>query len=172
VSNRELLDELYGLLQTDYFPFLISFVVIGAHWRSHHRLFRSVARLDAYVIAVNMAWLLMIIVTPYATRVLSSVDSHDFAVGFSLYAVIQVVTLLAFWLMSRHVRGGRLLLPGVAAPLSSTDERAVLVVAGIFAISIPIAFVTQWAYVCWVASAVVIRWIRRAQRWRDHQPTR
>ncbi|MGH3303487.1 MAG: hypothetical protein ACRDOK_17765 [Streptosporangiaceae bacterium] len=66
--------------------------------------------------------------------------------------------------MSHHTRGGMLLLPGVPASLSGTDGRIVLVVAGMFAISIPIAFVTQWAYLCWVASAVVIRWIRRGQR--------
>jgi uncharacterized membrane protein len=160
-------DMLHALseLRTAYVPFLISFVVIGAHWRSHHRLFRSVARLDTFVIAVNMVWLLMIIITPYATRVLSVVGDHDFGVGFGLYAVIQVITLLAFWVMSRHLRDSSLLRPGVPTPLSSTDEALVLTVAAMFAISVPIGFVTRWAYLCWVATAIVTRWIRRARQW-------
>lgn len=167
-SNR---DMLHALSQegSAYLPFVISFVVIGAHWRAHHRLFRSVARVDRYVIAANMVWLLMIIITPYATRVLALQGDNDFGVRFSLYAIIQVITLLALWLMSMHLRHGHLLRAGVPAPLSAFDERVVLIAAGMFAISIPISFVTPWAYLCWVASGVVTRWVRRAQVWTGHE---
>src|SRR5271165_6906054 len=34
----------------DYLTFLISFAVIGRHWRLHHRLFRDVYRLDTAII--------------------------------------------------------------------------------------------------------------------------
>lgn len=163
-NNDMMLRHLAGETSA-YIPFLISFVVIGAHWRAHHRLFRSIAALDRYVIAVNMVWLLMIIITPYATRVLAIKGDQDFGVRFSLYAIIQVITLIALWLMSMHLRHGRLLRPGVPAALSVFDQRAVLIAAGMFAISIPVAFATQWAYLCWVAAGVLTRWVRRAQVW-------
>ncbi|MBO0824835.1 MAG: DUF1211 domain-containing protein [Actinobacteria bacterium] len=149
-----------------YVAFLISFVVIGAHWRSHHRLFRSIARLDSSAIALNMVWLLMIIVTPYATRVLSG--DGGFGVRFSLYAAVQVVTLVVIWTMSRHIRRSGLRRRDAPAGFSALEEGTVLAVAAVFAISIPIAFiphVDQWAFAVWVVAVVVLRWVRRVQAW-------
>jgi uncharacterized membrane protein len=148
----------------DYLVFLISFLVIGAHWRSHHRLFRDVARLDAYVTALDMVWLLMIIITPFATKLL--IGGGGFGVRFGLYAVIQLLTLAAFWLLSRRLRDHRLLRPGASPPLSADGERAVLFSVCLFAVSIPLAFapaVGQWSYACWLAAGAVPRWRRLAR---------
>ncbi len=144
--------------RADYLAFLISFVVIGGHWRSHHRVFRYVTRLDSRIITLNMAWLLMIIVIPLATRLLSG--SGGFGVRFSLYAAIQVFTVLIFLLISRHIRSGGLLRPGAPSPTASGDA-ALLTIAALFAVSIPVAFVTPWAFALWVASAPVARAVRR-----------
>jgi uncharacterized membrane protein len=155
-----------------YIAFLISFVVIGAHWRTHNRLFRAVVKLDATAISLNMVWLLMIIVTPYATRILSG--NGGFGVRFSLYAAIQVVTLVMLLLMSRHFRHGGLLPPGTPARVSATDDVFVLALAAMFAITIPIAFITavsQRVYLIWVAAVIVLRWVRRAQRWKGREPS-
>jgi len=145
--------------RADYLAFLISFVVIGGHWRSHHRVFRYVTRLDSRIITLNMAWLLMIIVIPFATRLLSG--SGGFGVRFSLYAAIQVFTVLIFLLMSRHIRAGDLLRPGAPSPSASGDDAALLMIAALFAVSIPVAFVTPWAFALWVASAPAARAVRR-----------
>src|SRR4051794_8977616 len=40
-TNHELLESV-GEHQGEYIAFLISFVVIGAHWSGHHRVFRHV----------------------------------------------------------------------------------------------------------------------------------
>ncbi|HEY2076795.1 MAG TPA: TMEM175 family protein [Streptosporangiaceae bacterium] len=145
-----------------YLEFLISFVVIGGHWRSHHRLFRYVNRLDSRIITLNMVWLLMIVIIPFATEMLSG--RGGFGVRFSLYAIIQVLTLLTFLLMSRHLRGGELLRPTAPPPTARDDDASLLTVAVMFAISIPVAFVPgwgQWAFVFWVASAPAGRAVRR-----------
>jgi uncharacterized membrane protein len=170
-NNAEVWQSLRSHSHRDaYIAFLISFAVIGAHWRTHHRLFRTVARLDRTAIAINSAWLLMIIITPYATRVLSG--NGGFGVRFGLYAAVQVVTLVTLWLMSRHIRNGHLLRPGAPAGVSVIDDTVVLILAATFALSIPLAFITgfgQWVYVVWVAAVVVARNVRRAQRWRGHR---
>jgi len=155
---------LHGLLmdRLSYLEFLISFVVIGGHWRSHHRLFRYVDRLDSRIITLNMVWLLMIVIIPFATRLLSG--RGGFGVRFSLYAIIQVLTLLTFLLMSRHLRGSKLLRPGAPPPSPRDDDASLLAIAAMFAISIPVAFVPrwgEWAFVFWVASAPAARAVRR-----------
>ena len=144
-----------------YLAFLISFAVIGSHWRLHHRLYRFVARLDPRLISINMAWLLMIIITPYVTRVLAA--GGAFGVRFSLYAVIQVITILTFVLMRRHIRKHELLRAG--ARVEAADDRSFLVVAGAFAISIPVAILseTQWTYLIWVGAAFAARAYRRVR---------
>lgn len=150
-------------LTNAYLAFLISFAVIGAHWRLHHRLYRFVSRLDPRLIAINMAWLLMIIITPYVTRVLEGTDA--FGVRFSLYAVIQVITILTFVLMRRHIRDHDLLRPGATAAVLAADDVSFLAVAAAFAVSIPIAIVSesQWTFLVWVAAAFGARAYRRVR---------
>jgi uncharacterized membrane protein len=144
-----------------YLAFLISFAVIANHWRSHHRLYRDVARLDHRIISINMFWLLLIIITPFATRLIAG--NGGFGARFAIYAVIQVLTILTFLAMSRHIRNGQLLRPGAAAPTSRVDDAAYLGVAATFAASIPVAFATnsQWAFAIWVASVFTARAVRR-----------
>jgi len=164
MSNRAALSALWDPNRLYYLAFLISFMVIGSHWRAHHRLFRNVSRLDARIISMNMIWLLMIVIMPFATRVLSGMGA--FGIRFSLYAVIQVVTMLTALLMSRHIRANELLRPGAPGPRPTDYEATLLTGAAMFAISIPVAFATQWAFAVWVASVPVARLVRRRLRQR------
>lgn len=143
-----------------YLAFLISFLVIGRHWRSHHRLFRYVARLDSRIITLNMVWMLMIVITPYATRVLTG--NGGFGVRFAFYAITQVVTILTVLLMGRHIRRSDLSWPGAPALQSESDDAGLLTVAAVFAISIPLAFITPWAFTLWVVSTRACRAVQEA----------
>jgi TMEM175 potassium channel family protein len=164
-SDHTILDNLWqDQNRLSYLEFLISFMVIGGHWRSHHRLFRYVDRLDSRIITLNMVWLLMIVIIPFATRLLSG--RGGFGVRFSFYAIVQVLTLLVFLLMSRHLRGGELLRPWAPPPTPRDDDTSLLTVAAMFAISIPVAFVPQWgqwAFAFWVASSPAARAVRRCR---------
>jgi uncharacterized membrane protein len=144
-----------------YLAFLISFAVIANHWRSHHRLYRDVVNLDRRMISINMFWLLLIVITPFATRLIAG--NGGFGARFTIYAVIQVLTILTFLAMSRHMRSGHLLHPGAPAPTSRVDDAAYLGVAATFAASIPVAFVTgsEWAFAIWVGSVFIARAVRR-----------
>jgi uncharacterized membrane protein len=144
---------------SDYLAFLISFVVIANHWRSHHRLYRDVHKLDGRIITLNFLWLLMIVVTPFATKLISA--NGGFGVRFTAYAVIQILTMLAFLLMNRHIKSSNLLRSGAPPPASAGDDIAVLAIAGMFAISIPVSFITQWAFLFWVFSPFAARAARR-----------
>jgi len=148
-------------LTNAYLAFLISFAVIGAYWRLHHRLYRYVGRLDSRLVSINLVWLLMIIITPYVTRVLEGPDA--FGVRFSLYAGIQVITMVAFVLMRRHIRDHDLLRPGASANVVAADDISFIAVAAAFAISIPVAAASgsQLTYLIWVATAVGARAFRR-----------
>jgi uncharacterized membrane protein len=78
----------------DYLAFLISFVVIAAHWRLHHRVFRYVRVASPAIIRLNIYWLLLIVITPFTTRTLS-VD-HMNILRFGLYAATQAMQFTIF----------------------------------------------------------------------------
>ncbi|MGI8451355.1 MAG: TMEM175 family protein [Streptosporangiaceae bacterium] len=74
-----------------YLAFLVSFTAIAAAWSDHHDAFRYTRRMDRRLRALNMGWLLMIVVIPFATKVLT-VGSHEnpevHAVRFGFYALV------------------------------------------------------------------------------------
>ena len=165
VTNAQVFSALWAA-HDDYLAFLISFAVIANYWRSHHRLYRNVDKLDARIITLNFGWLLMIVIIPFATRLISADGS--FGPRFAIYAVIQVLTMLAFLLMSRHIRRGKLLRAGSPPPETAEDEAALLALAGMFAISIPVGFITQWAFLFWVFSPFFARAVRLLSTRRSH----
>jgi uncharacterized membrane protein len=159
-TNGQLLTSLHGK-GTAYLAFLIGFVVIAGHWRSHHQLFRAVTRLDPLIIALNMTWLLLVVITPYATRVLAG--NGAFAIRFTFYAAIQIATWLCFLLMIRQM--GRLRLLPAETRSEPTGDSRVITVAALFLVSIPLSFVTHWAYLCWIAAPAAIRAEQLLRRW-------
>jgi uncharacterized membrane protein len=143
----------------DFLAFVISFLVISAHWRGHHRVFRYFTAAPPPVVWWNLLWLMMIVVTPFATRVIT--DQGGFQVRFTFYALVQALTGL-FLLLSVRVMARRRLLDPNAPPSFVADAVAGLgTIAISFLVSIPLAFVTQWAFACWAAGPMLERLIRR-----------
>jgi len=162
-TNRDVLAALWTSgRRLEYIAFLVSFMVIANHWRSHHRLFRYVSRLDERLVTLNLLWLLMIVLTPFASRLVSG--NGGFGVRFGLYAGVQLVTLTSFLLMSRHIKRHALLRPHAPPPTTDSDDASILTVAALFAVSIPFAFIPavgQWAFVFWIVSGPAARARRR-----------
>lgn len=157
-TNGQLLDTL-GRHWSEYFAFLISFVVIGNHWAAHRRIFRYARRLNRQVTTVNMLWLLMMILTPFATRVLSG--NGGFGVRFTLYALVQAIAAACLFLMNRELSRGDLLRPDAPASARHPDYVPSLAIVAMFLVSIPVAFVTAWAFALWVAVPLLTRLVRR-----------
>jgi uncharacterized membrane protein len=148
--------------RNEYQSFLISFVVIWAHWSGHRRMFRSVAVFDRTLSSLNGLWLLMIVIIPFATKVIGGDGALQ--ARFGLYAAIQTLTCVIFVLMAWRVKHARLYREGVPpARFDRSMLRSGILAIG-FAVSIPVSFVTGWAYVCWVATPLIIdaveRWTR------------
>jgi len=152
--NSQMLHSI-GANSDAYIAFLISFVVIANHWSAHRRLFRYVDRLDKFVMQLNMLWLLTMVLTPFATRLVSG--SGALGIRFTIYAGVQAVAGLCLLLMTLEVRRARLLRPGAPDDIDSNRIRGLIVIVAVFAISIPISFMTRYAYLCWIAIPLVMR---------------
>lgn len=147
-----------------YAAFLISFVVIAAAWSDHHELFAYAKRVDGRLRAINIWWLLSIVLNPFATRLLvvSGQNLATHALRFGFYALLQLLESGTVYAMLRHMNSHQL--ADIPAPISaSLARKSYLVMAG-FGVSIPVFFVTTYAWVLWIASPVLGIQLRRQRR--------
>jgi uncharacterized membrane protein len=137
----------------EYLAFLVSFLVIAAYWRAHHQLYRYVMDASPPVVTLNIYWLLTVVVTPYATRVLyggQDISHSDFPWRFSFYALVQAFAALTFFLAQRYLEQEGLLAPGTPPGVLQRGRIRNLVLMSLFGVSIPLAFAIHgWAFVAW-----------------------
>jgi uncharacterized membrane protein len=162
MTNQGLLDY-FGDNRDTFLAFLISFLVISRSWTGHHHLFGYVRTLTPGVMNWNIYWLLMIVVMPFATKVLTG--DGAFETRFVLYAGVQALSGTFFGMIVWSVARGGGLAVSTPPDLVPTTYRRLGGFVVAFLVSIPIAFVTHWAYVCWalipVFSGVGGRILRR-----------
>lgn len=157
MSNGQLLHALDNNLG-DYLSCVISFIVIGNHWTVHRRTFRHVRRLNRAVNGYNMCWLLMMVLTPFAARLLAG--DGAFGVRFGFYAVIQVIAIGCLMQIRRHLIAGGLLGTDATGADRHPDISPSLAMIAVFLVSIPVAFATSWAYALWGAIPLATRLAR------------
>lgn len=161
-NNKDLLHSV-AEHRGEYLAFLISFVVIGAHWSGHHRVFRYVETMGGKLSLLTLLWLLMQVITPFATKVLNG--DGAFQARFTFYASVQVVAGLLFMAMVATVRRHELLREGTPREVTTVSLAASASLAAALLVSIPAAFATHYAYAWWVLvpvfSAVTRRVLRR-----------
>jgi uncharacterized membrane protein len=146
-----------------YVAFLISFAVIAASWSDHHDLFRCLTRVDARLRTLNSVWLMMIVLNPFATRLLTArghptTDAH--ALRFGFYALLQVLDAALMLAMLRHMRS-RQQAPDTppAVTIKITYESCVFIVC--FGLSIPLLFATSYAWALWIVLPLSMRRLHR-----------
>lgn len=143
----------------DYLAFVISFLVISAHWRGHHAVFRYVTYLDGRLATLTMSWLFFQVVTPFATRVITGDGAFQFR--FIFYVLVQLGAFVLFTLMVREIEVRHLYRSDTPPHLFRHTYIRELGMATGFLLSIPVAFFTAWAYAVWAAGPLVVNAYRR-----------
>jgi uncharacterized membrane protein len=147
VSNDQLGKALLAERQ-DIFAYAISFAVIGRFWVIHHRFFGEVIRFDGRLIALNLFYLAWIVLLPFSSQVLGDHGGAEAAV--ILYAINLIGVLLSGLLMFADAR--RAGLTRTSPEEARAGTRSALIVASVFAISIPVAVLSpHLAPYCWLA---------------------
>jgi uncharacterized membrane protein len=136
--------------------YALSFAVIGRYWVAHHRMFRSLRRVDGTLLTINLALLGCIALLPFPTQVLG--DYGDTTLGTVIYAVticaVGSLTALTSW----YIVHAGLSTPTPASVVRARVVRGMVVVL-VFAISIPIAFaspaIAKYAWLLMIPLGVV-----------------
>lgn len=127
-------------LWPNFFAYVLSFVIIGAFWVGHHRLFAVVRRHDAGLVWLNMLFLMLIVFIPFPTSLLSEYGDTRTAVIFyagSLAAASLVLCLITWYAVS----GNRLVAEDFDHRRGRRFIEQYLNMAGVFLASIGVAFI-------------------------------
>ncbi len=151
--TRELLDN-----HDDLVAYAISFAVLGKYWLAHHRFFSALERFDGRLMGLNLVYLAFIALVPFTSEVLG--DFSDQTAAIVLYAINMILVSGSF-----HAQLVYSYRKGLVRPEARAVERryagpANLLVVGVFAVSIPIAFISPLAAtLLWLAIFFTGRWV-------------
>jgi uncharacterized membrane protein len=156
----EELPHAIGDLGQQFVSYFVGFAVMGLFWLEHHRFFARVREFDQTLLVVNLAYLSLIALMPFTTGVFGRYG--DVSIAVVLYAVNVAVANLAGVGMARLAMRRGLLSPDDAERAEPLWRS--LAPAGVFLLSVPVAFVVpQHAPLVWLL-LLVLSFTRRVQR--------
>ncbi|MGK3108217.1 TMEM175 family protein [Streptomyces sp. WAC05858] len=154
--------ELGHALREDALPsaagYLLSFVVVGALWISHHRLFRMTKVVDGPLLYLDLALMALVAALPFPTKIVT--EYHSSAMATSLYAgTIAVAALLIAAMATRLLRRPSLRDTDIPRALFTQSLQHAAGVALVFGSSVPVAvIISSDAAEYWWLLAVPVRY--------------
>jgi uncharacterized membrane protein len=152
----KLLDAL-GNQWPSYAAFVLSFVVIGIMWVSHHSMFERIANVDRRLLFLNLLLLMGIAFLPFPTALLAAYvkeggsNSH---LAAAVYSATMALIGVFFLLMWNHLyQRPELLIEGIGQDRVKTAMRRSLVGPVVYGLTIGLAFISATA--CFVVYALI-----------------
>lgn len=123
----------------DFTAFIVSFAVIGMYWVNSHRFMRTIVEYDRGLMLRTLLFLFFVVLIPFSSQLIG--EYSDVApISIVIYIVNLIGVAGASGLMERHVLRAKLGKPeydwDTELSLMST-----LFTVGVFALTIPLAFV-------------------------------
>jgi uncharacterized membrane protein len=156
-------------LRPTFITFLISFVVIGIYWISHHRYFAYIRRYDVRLMVLNLMFLFFIVCMPFVANLLGRYTSVPIVlILYSLaVAALGISMSLIWWYASRN--------HFIADELDADAIRMVKVrlyaAPLMFLLAIPFAFISSTAVILvwWLSPLGVMAVMRIFARHPHHK---
>jgi uncharacterized membrane protein len=129
----------------NYAAFLLTFLVIGQMWITHHNLWRYIERVDQGLLIINLALLGIISVVPFAAQLLAeslaALPLRDQKLAAAGYSAVMLGQALAFNAMLWWARWRKLCHPEVDSLLHSAIARRYLLGPSIYAAALALSFI-------------------------------
>ena len=147
-GQSDLTKALFGQ-EADLLAYAISFAVIGRLWIAHHRFFAALERFDGTLMGLNLVYLAFLVLVPFTSSVLGDYSRETAAVV--LYAINLACVSLTFQAQIIYAYRQALVWPEAREFERRQVGPANFLVATVFLVSIPIAFVSPIAAtVIWI----------------------
>jgi uncharacterized membrane protein len=155
-----------------YAAFVISFLAIAAAWSHHHDIFQYARRMDSRLRTLNTAWLFMIILNPFATKLLTSQGNKNLyvhALRFGFYSLVQAVAAAVLLVLLRRMISHDQA-PSFPKPVAVDNAWQTYGLLIGFGLSIPVFFVTTYGWVVWIAGPLLVHQLYRLRHGRQQRP--
>jgi uncharacterized membrane protein len=136
-DDIELFRALSGLWHS-YMAYILSFMVIGTFWISHHRKFRFIKRYDGMLILLNLLFLMIVAFVPFPTAVISDYSGRTATIFYALTMLFASLSMAVIWWYASS--DSRLIDADMDPKQRRAQFFAPVITAGIFMISIGITF--------------------------------
>jgi uncharacterized membrane protein len=151
----ELAGDLVSLWPS-YAAYVVSFVVIGIIWVNHHMIFERITTVDRPLLFLNLLMLLTVAFLPFPTALLGEYirqgdNAHIAAAVYGANMTLIGLTFIVMWTYLARVPA--LLEPGLGPDAALRARRAAVIGPVIYALTIPLAFISPVA--CLIAYAGV-----------------
>jgi uncharacterized membrane protein len=134
----------------EFFAYFLSFAVLGRVWLAHHRFFGSVASFDGTLVGLNLFYLAWVALVPFTSEVLGEYSGDS--VGVAIYAFNMTAVSLSFVAQIAYAYRRGLMREQAHELERRFAGPANFLLAGVFAASIPVAFVSPTAAILmWIA---------------------
>jgi uncharacterized membrane protein len=175
VPTGDTVSEFWSSVQNNaghYAAFLISFLAISAAWSHHHDIFRYATRMDSRLRTLNTAWLLIIILMPFATKLLTSQGNKNLyvhALRFGFYSLLQALVSAVLLVMLRHMTSHDQA-PGIPEPVVIDNAWQTYGLLVGFGVSIPVFFVTPYGWAAWFVGPLLVHRLYRFRHDKQRHP--
>ncbi|AFY79393.1 putative integral membrane protein [Pleurocapsa sp. PCC 7327] len=151
-------------ISPQFHGYIVSFLVIGFYWVSHHRYFRYIKHYNYILVWLNIGFLMCIAFLPFSTAILNDYSGQRLAVIFyaGSMAFVGLMKALLWWYASSH---RRLVASSLSHRLIRSLTYRTLVPPMIFLSSIAIAYLNPFlAEFSWLSILIYflvlkIRWL-------------
>lgn len=159
LNDAQLSAQLLGMWH-QYLAYVISFLVIGSFWISHHRKFRYIRHYDSNLRILNLLLLMAIAFIPFPSSVLSEYGYRTATVFYALTIIVcGLMSVALWWYATRHEQ---LIDAQMDAGMRRQQFLSPLSTIAIFALSIGIAFINNdLARFSWLLILPVSLYMRR-----------
>jgi uncharacterized membrane protein len=135
LGNAELRDVLLRMLP-QFFSYILSFLVIGSFWNTHHRKFRYINAYDRRVLLINLLLLMVVAFLPFPTAVLGESGNATATIFYAgTIVVASLFSALLWWYPLRK----RMIKEETPQQVRRFELLRPLLTALVFGLSIPLA---------------------------------
>ena len=135
-----------------FLSYVLSFIYLGIYWNNHHHLLQAAKRVNGSILWANLHLLFWLSLIPFVTGWMG--ENHFVAWPVALYGVDLLLAAIAYFILSQTLIAAHGRDSALGAAIGSDFKGKISVV--IYAIAIPLAFVSAWlAYGLYVFVAVM-----------------
>jgi uncharacterized membrane protein len=135
-----------------FISYVLSFIYVGIYWNNHHHMLHATQHVNGSVLWANLHLLFWLSLIPFVTGWMGENDFMSWPVA--LYGVVMLMCAVAYFILSRTLVKHHGQDSELAAAVGRDRKGQASII--IYAIAIPLTFVSRWlALILYVLVAII-----------------